>query len=172
MKKRRTEATMSLNQAYDEVLENVGYLEEALIGLRYEGKALRGKNLKKVHDVLEFLDVKLAPFVILEEEIIFPFIEAHIPRMNSLVCLLKAQHKELKENLERFKSLFGKLDHENFDAENGKVLEKLRGQGTYLVHLIRHDIQVKSQSIYKIAGRELREDEKEELEEKAKMTYK
>ena len=153
----------SIEQIHAATLYQVDCLNETLTNLRYEGKAFLGKNLKEIRSVLKFLNRELIPHVKFEEEFIFPFVKTHIPKLESLIHLLRAQHKELQEHLKNFESLLEKSGKEGFDVNDGRALEKIREQGIYINYLIQHHIQVENESIYKIVDSELNHHEKKEL---------
>ena len=148
----------SIEQIHAATLYQVDCLNETLTNLRYEGKAFLEKNLKDIRSVLKFLNRELIPHIKFEEEFIFPFVGTHIPKLESLIHLLRAQHKELQEHLKNFGSLL-----EESGKEDGRTLEKIREQGIYMIYLIQHHIQVENESIYKIVDSELNHHEKKEF---------
>ena len=148
---------------YHDVLGRLDELYEATKNLQFEGKVSSGKNIKVIERVIDYLKKKLFLHIALDEKIIFPFLEAHIPKLTVVLSLLRAERNEFKANLEDFESLFSKLKEEKNDQQYYKLVRDLREKGIYLVCLMRNHIQVENESIYKIIDQELHNDEKKEL---------
>ena len=148
---------------YKEVLNKLDQLSEATKNLRFEGKLSYGKNIKEVEEVIKFLEKKLYQHIALDEKIIFPFVEAHIPKLEPILRFLRAERNEFKINLEVFESLFKKLKGGKMEPQQHKIVEELREKGIYLVCLMRNHIQTENESVYKTIDQQLREDEKKEL---------
>ena len=149
-------------EKHKDVLEQVDQLNDVLTNLRYEGKVHVGRNMNDIEKVLIFFSKELLPHVKLDE-MVFAFVEKHIPKLESVVRLLQAEHKEMVVNIEVFSFLFRELEHEKNESKRVEAIEKLRDKGTYLVYLLRNHIQAESEIVYKIIDRELRPEEKKTL---------
>ena len=60
-------------------------LQEALIHLRFEGKASLGRNVKQAQKMFSLFNQELLRHMSAEEEVLFPFLEKYIPKFRSLV---------------------------------------------------------------------------------------
>lgn len=150
-------------QEYQDVLEKLDGLYEATKNLQFEGKLFIGRNRKAIERVIKFLKKKLSWHIALDEKIIFPFLEVHIPKLGPVLNLLRAERNEFKANLENFESLFQQLKNEKNNSGYYKTLEELREKGIYLVCLMRNHICAENESVYKAIDQELHLDEKRGL---------
>lgn len=151
-----------------ETLEKIERLQEILINLRYEGRHQLGKNLKQAEEVLDFFNGELMEHVDFEEEVIFPFIKSHIPKLEPLILLLSSEHEEFKKNLRSFEFWLNELAKGKANLDHGRLTEKVRQTGNYLTYLLQNHLQEESEVLYRIADQELRSDEKRELERRVR----
>ncbi len=147
---------------HKEVLEKVDQLNDTLTNLRYEGKVHIGRNMNDIEKVLSFFNEDLLPHVKLDE-MVFTFVGTHVPKLESVIRLLQAEHKEMVVNIEVFSYLFRELENEKNESKRMEAVEKLRDKGTYLIYLMRNHIQAESEGVYKVIDRELRPEEKKTL---------
>lgn len=147
-------------------LDLIEQLDTALIGLQFEGKTSVGRHLKQVHSVLDFFLERFAKHTELEEQIIFPYLASHIPKLDSVLPLLCSQHEEFRKSIEDLQVLIDLFSNRTSALDQAKTVLKIREIGTYLIYLLRHHIEVEHQSIYKLIETELRPDEKKELQKK------
>ena len=105
---------------YHDVLSKLDELYEATKNLQFEGKVFSRKNIKTIEKITKYLKTKLVQHVTLDEKIIFPFLEVHIPKLEPVLHLLRAERNEFETNLEIFESLFQKLK-ERRDRLNMKL---------------------------------------------------
>ncbi|MBI5150295.1 MAG: hemerythrin domain-containing protein [Candidatus Omnitrophica bacterium] len=145
------------------VLQKLDRLDEAIKNLQYESKRFSRKNMKEIQGVVNYLQNRLFEHVTLDEEVVFPFLERHIPRLEPLLCFLRAERGEFKLSLENFEMLFQKLKDEQNVLRQYKIFEQLKEKGIYVTHLVRHHIQIEMESVYNMVDRQLHEDEKNEL---------
>ena len=123
---------VSLQHKHTTALSNIDRMHEALNNLNYEGKVHFQRNLKTVGGVIEFLKTDLLPHIQCDEDVIFPFLEKHVPKLVPMLGFLKGEHREMKENLKKFEGLFLKLQKEEAEDQRMKIVEKLRDSGIYL----------------------------------------
>jgi hemerythrin-like domain-containing protein len=152
-----------LEEEEAETLEKTGRLEQVLTHLRYEGRASLGKNFKETERLLQFFDHDLVRHIRLEEEVVFPYLAAHIPKLDLLISLLRSEHREFQRNLRRFKFWLTALRRKRKASDLGKVIEQIRETGTYLVYLLQSHVQDEGRVFYDVASRELSPGEKREL---------
>lgn len=148
---------------HDDTLQKTYRLEEILVHLRYEGKVSLGKNLKQAREVLAFFSREVQRHMADEERVLFPFLKAHLPRLEPLVHYLSSEHQDFRRQVARFKLLLSRLSKKKASLNRDKVIGKLKETGIYLVHLLRAHLQGESEILCKVADRELRQDEKKEL---------
>lgn len=138
------------------ILTLVEDLHKALTHLRYEGKLLREQNVKSVQILAYGLDLELEKHRRLQEEVVFPFLQTHIPRHEAAISLLKAEHMEIKSHQQKLKQDILKISSIPDHLQEAKIYEA----GIYLVTLIRHHIGLEKKSVDRSMRNELRADEK------------
>ena len=145
----------------EKLLRQTDRLEEAMNHLRYEGKVFRGKNLKAANLIVEGIEARLKRHQTLQEKIVFPFLQAHIPKRETMIRFLFSDHKDIEKSNERLRLSLRKLS-KNQSSEDVKAQQL----GTYLICLLRHHVELEKESIHKVIKTELRKDEKREVENK------
>ncbi|MBI3313557.1 MAG: hemerythrin domain-containing protein [Candidatus Omnitrophica bacterium] len=144
-----------------EMLRQVEGLHKTLTYLKYEGKAIRGKNLKAAQTSLQALVKNLQRHRALQEKIIFPFLLIHIPKHEAVIRFLRSDHQDIKRNKKRLGLLLGKLS-----KRPAEVNGELHDLGVYLICLLRHHLELEKENIHRAIKKELRKDEKREVGEK------
>ena len=162
-KKEALELVRELERGHDETFQKTNQFYNLLIHLRYEGKASLGKNIHEAGEVLNFFKGQHSEHMELEEDVIFPFLKTHVPKLEPVIHLLHAEHQDFKRNLKTFEHLLEELVKEKYDLNSQYILEKIRDTGTYLIYLLRSHNQSESDSVYKVIDQELHTDEKREL---------
>ena len=146
-----------------ESLQGAERLQQILRNLRYEGKASLGRNLKEMRKVQSFFNEELDHHVRFEEETVFPFLKSHLPRLEPVIWLLRAEHQDFRLNLETFKARLEEFVRTKNEPARPALLEKIQETGTYLIYLLRNHIRAESEYLYQTAERELRSEEKNRL---------
>lgn len=141
-------------------------LKEALFNLRYEGKGSLGKNLRQVKGSLHFFGGELFGHMQLEEEVLFPYIEKCLPRLGSVISLLKLEHDSLKKDVKQMNGLIRQLSSRAAKESPQTKIESLRERGIYWIYLLESHVEVENDAVYKVINRELRRNEKQELAKK------
>ena len=139
----------------------LGLLYEALSNLRHEGKMHLGKNVIGIKALVVYFKKELNSHMKEEERSLFPFLCAHIPRLEPMVYLLLSEHEDLRKCLEILDKTLNEI-HGTAGPRLGRI-DKIYEQGTYLICLLRSHMRVESTSLYKAADEELRPAEKKEL---------
>ena len=158
-----------LEEDHADIDRNTHLLQDSLTNLCYEGKAAFGKNLKELQHILEFFDDEAARHVQFEENVLFPFLKVHIPKLESLLNILSSEHESFKHHLSDFKFYLASISKMESRPERSKMIEKIRETGTYLIFLLRNHIQTEEKSVYEVLVRELRPLEGKEIEDLAKQ---
>lgn len=153
-----------LETSHSKATRQTNRLYDLAINLRYEGKLSLGKNLKEIGRIVEFFQRELKGHVRLEEDVIFPFLETHVPKLESVVRLLHSEHEDFQAHVENIELQLQAFSKEKNDIQRSKIIEKMRESGIYLVYLLRNHIQEERHSIYKAIDEELRREEKKDLE--------
>ncbi len=143
-------------------MEKTNQLDEVLTHLRYEGKVQLGKNTEELEKLVAYFKKQLLTHV-KKEEAVFSFLHTRIPKLDPLLHLLQAEHKELKVNIEVLEFLSRDLAQEKGDAHRIQIIEKLKEKGTYLIYFLRHHLQVEEEGIYMAADKDLKKEEKKEV---------
>ncbi len=146
-----------------EVLKMLDDLGVSIKNLQYEGKMFLGKNTKAIEKVVTFLRGKMFEHIQLDEKVVFPYIQKHIPKLEPMLCFLRAERNEFKLNLENFEYLFKQLKSEKNGLRQQKIIDQLKEKGVYLICLIRNHIQIEIESVYKPIESQLHQDEKKAL---------
>ena len=152
-----------LEGGHMESLERAERLQEVLRNLRYEGKASLGRNLREAQEVQGFFNEELNHHVRFEEEVVFPFLKTHLPRLEPMIWFLQAEHQDFRLNLETFRCRLGELVKTKEEGARVRIIEKIQETGTYLIYLFRNHIRAESEYLYQAAERELRSEEKNRL---------
>jgi len=146
-----------------EVLQKLDELYDAIKHLKYEGKLFRGRNMRAVEKNVNFLKKELSQHIAIDDKVIFPFLEVHIPKLEPLLHFLRAECSEFELSLKNFETLFQKLKDEEDGFIKGDIIHQLNEKGLYLICIMRNHIQMEIQSVYKPIERQLRPDEKKNL---------
>lgn len=153
MKKNRQKTIFELfEKNHKTTLENLNRLYDALHRLRYEGKMNTGKNLSEIRTLTAYFKREMIGHMKQEERVLFPFLCTHIPRLQPMLRLLSADHKEFRDGLAGLEK----------NIKTGKA-DLIAEQGTYIVCLLSSHMWVESHSLYKAADKELRLNEKRTL---------
>ena len=162
---RRQEAaeTKFLIHGHAEIEKEVELLEKALFSLRYEGKNAWGRNLGQIHRAVEFFNEKLVKHMAMEEEVLFPFLERSVPKLESLISILRSEHEELRQHLNVLQSLFQKFSKRKRDAYALKSIEMLKEAGIYWIYLLKAHVHNENTSVYQAVSKELRDSERRAL---------
>ena len=151
-----------LRQNGEEILQELATLQHLLTNLRFEGKICLSKNLRLSLRSLEEIREKLEPLIEVEERTLFPFIEVHIPRLQSVLCVLEGEHENLRQSIRNLRALLkGSLGKKNVRT-NGH-LRDICEAGIYLVYFLKQHFEAEESSIHRAARRELRRGEKKSL---------
>ena len=165
-KNNSSELVRCLERSHQETLLKTNGFYETLLKLRYEGKPSLGKNLRAADEVLKFFHGEHKQHMNCEENVIFPFLMIHVPKLESVIQVLRADHHDFKNKLQVFENLIAELAKDRTDFDHAAVLEKIREVGTYMIYLLRSHNQFESSSIHKVMETQLHADEIEELQSK------
>ena len=162
---KKNNLVQTLEHNHEEAFQKTDQFYDVLVNLRYEGKASFGKNMKEAEDVLKFFHGEHTRHMKLEDDVLFPFIKAHVPKLEPVIHLLHAEHEDFKRNLQSFECEINELVKEKDESDKVRILEKIREIGTYMIYLLRSHNQSESNSIYHVIDHELHEDEIRELQD-------
>lgn len=164
----RTNIADLLEDEHEQTLEKTDLLQEILTNFRYEGRLSFGKNLKAARGVLRFFKKEVVEHIDLEERVLFPFLKTHFPKLDTAVHLLRAEHEDFRANLRAFELELRKLSGNRKDMNRGKIVDRIRETGIYLIYLLRSHLRTESKSLYKVIDREIRQDEKKKLQNRVR----
>lgn len=148
---------------HQDVLQKLDDLNDSISNLQFEGKVFFGKNTKAIEKTVQFLKKKLLRHIELDEEVIFPYVQMHIPKLYPMLCFLKAERNEFKLSIKNFEFLSQQLRGEKNELRQQKIVDQIKEKGIYVVCLMRNHIQIEIESVYKPLDQELHLDEKKEL---------
>ena len=152
------------SEGHVEILRQTDRLSRVLTHLRYEGRPYLGRNIKEAKEVLEFFEHPFVKHLELEEEVIYPFLETHVPKFAAVISLLRSEHVDIRNKLQHMKSLFRKISTGRQSSTRGNWIDEIEATGTYFIYLLRNHMQTESESVYKAIVRELGNDEIKRLE--------
>lgn len=152
---------LSLEQQHDDFLSRAEKLYDAVTELRFGENNTFKKQSADMQKLLTEFQRDL-PAHMEAEEIIFSFLEKHIPKLESVTRLLKAEHQELKLSLEVLEQLFQELPQERTSSSLDAALQ-IKEKIIYFLYLLRNHIQVEGESIYRALHEDLHEEERKML---------
>lgn len=161
-KKRGASAPMIQFDYHDkEMLEKVDDFQSAVERLNVEGKLSLGRNLNRIAQTVVFFKKDLDRHMAFEDRRLFPYLVTHIPRLEPVLTLLSAEHKDFRGGLRELDAWLTTVRH------TGKItapmIWKIQQRGRYLALLLRSHLWEESQAIDKTANRVLHSEEKKEL---------
>ena len=156
----------SFREDHRNALTQVAKLDEALLGLQFEGKTSAGLHLNQIRSVIGFFLTSFAEHTELEDQIVFPYLASHIPKIELVLPFLHSEHEALEENLKHLEVLINLFSDKPSEAHQLRIITQLREVGAYLIYLLRHHIEAERTSIYQMIDSELRPNERKELKER------
>jgi len=148
---------------HQDVLRRLDELGESINSLQYEGRVFWGKNIRAIEKTVQFLKKKLFRHIELDEKVIFPYAQVHIPKLDPMLCFLRAERNEFTLSLKNFEFFFKQLKEEKNGLRQHKIIDQIKEKGIYAVYLMRNHIQIEIESLYKPMDRQLHDNEKKEL---------
>lgn len=148
-----------LEKDHKAIFENINRFCDVLEKLRYEGKNGLGKNLADAGRLVAYLRREIISHMLEEEKTLFPFICAHIPRLEPMVCLLLSEHDDFRRCAKDLKRSVQACRR----SRSAESIQTLCQRGTYAACLLRNHMWCESHSLYKAAAGELRKDEKRKV---------
>lgn len=145
------------------VSQKLNQFQDLLKRLQYEGKLTQGKNIQTVEGVLETLKLSYDAHKKIDDEVIFPFLDRHIPRINPFLRLLTAERVEFLALIKDCEALLQKFKNSRGQNTQPGILDQLGEKGIYAIALIRNHIQMEMENVYKVIDKELRPAEKNQL---------
>ena len=162
-----------LDDEHEEIFQKMNVLQSLLTNLRYEGKPRLGKNLKDVGKALAFLKEKTKKHFLLEEKVIFPFLETHIPRLNPVLRLFESEHQGFQCQLRNLEVSLKEASKKRVCPESGQSAERIRENGIHMIAFLRYHLQAENGTIYRSSEMDLRPDEiallKKEIQERSDL---
>lgn len=159
-----------LERDHTETLEKAEQFQKLLLNLQYEGKASRGHNLKQIGEMLRFFKEEVGRHMRIEEKVEFPFLETRLPRLEFLIALLTAEHREFQRNIRTLQFLWAKLARNGGRRTHPQWIERFKGRAGYLTSLLQGHLQEESRILYRLGDRLLHPDEKKALVRKIRMS--
>ncbi|MBI3291801.1 MAG: hemerythrin domain-containing protein [Elusimicrobia bacterium] len=144
------------------VLARLELLQEALAGLKYERRGLLAKNLAAIQDVSDFLERTVIPHMRLEEQVGFPYLERHIPKLGGPIHVLIMEHQDFRDKHAELRASLPR-GRDNAGEPTPEVLKQLEEVGTYVVLLVRNHIRQEREILFAVAEAALKPSEKAQL---------
>ena len=145
------------------VFKKLDQFHELLKKLKYEGKRFQPRNIRTAEGILHALKNSYAVHKKIDDDIIFPFLDRHIPRINPFLRLLTAERSEFFNILRDCEGLLQEFKNSRRPSTQSGILDRLSDKGIYAIVLIRNHIQMEMENVYKVIDEELRPVEKDRL---------
>ncbi len=155
---------LRMEKDHVETIRRLDRFYEVIHRIRYEGKAHFGKNMSEGRELLNYFKQELTEHMREEEKKLFPYLSAHIPRLEPVIYVLGTEHEDLRKCLKELGVQF--KSRQMVAAARAKTAAKIYELGTYLICLLRGHMSVESRSLYQVADHVLRPGEKKQLIEK------
>jgi iron-sulfur cluster repair protein YtfE (RIC family) len=152
-----------VRESHNGIVDRVSRLNRSLQGLRFEGKAMAGKNTRILKLLFRELAGELSRDMRLEEKWLFPYLEKHVPKLKLMLHILEEEHENLRSSLESFEDLLDELARRKGGRGGFAVIERLRRKGIYLNYFLHNHMGAENDSVYRIMMSELTPREKAEL---------
>lgn len=136
-------------------------LQEMISSLRFQGKVSLQPSMKKLAAILQSLSLCSC----LEEKVLFPYAEVHLPKLQTLRFLYRAEEKDMLRNVRQLKHLAGKFLKTKDALKRQSLLEEIEQAGIYSLCLFKTHLQAEA-NLYHTLDTDLRNDEKAELWER------
>lgn len=159
---RYKEGTRLLEGNRKRILIEAARLEEVFFRLVYEGKLRSGRNLRKAEDVLVNFSTALRRHAAAQERVLYPFLQRHIPKFEPVTGLLISDHRQLFSHFKNLGRMLCSLKRKNGSWSAGQT-RRLREEGIYLTHFLRHHLKAEEQTVYRAVRTELKNEEREKL---------
>ncbi len=146
------------------ILSKSNELFEALNNLRYEGKVGLKRNIRAISRLNHYFRDELLPHFQADEQVVFPYVETHLPKYSPLLGFLKAEHKEIRKSFDDLDGMVEKAIFKKDKPLPQSQINRIYDRGTYIYCLIRNHIQMETEAIYCNINAQLQPSEKKELE--------
>src|SRR3989338_3859513 len=122
------------------VIKKLDQLLDFLKKLKYEGKLYQRRNKKTMEKTLGTLKDTYAIHKEIDEGIIFPFLEQHIPKLDPFLRLLSTERAAFYSILGDCEGLLNKFKKAKNQKEQVNTLDQICDKGIYAVALIKNHI--------------------------------
>ena len=155
-----------------EALRRIDDLEDAWSRIRYEGKLSWISNLNRIDLVLKYFHKEFMSHIKLEEDILFPYIQTHIPRLEYMMYSLCADHNDFRRDINLISAGLDEMRRTRTLQNRSAMVQQMNDTVIYLIHLLRHHIAVESKGIFDVITNELTTKEKRLLEKRILKVHK
>ena len=146
---------------HDDILNHAEDFSAAFQRLRYEGARNIGANAEAALRVLRSLAGSLLPWMLLEEDEIFPYISRHIPRHEGAIRLLGSEHEGFREKIRSLEEKFDLLVLS--PAKERNDLGAVYFESMYLASHVMAYVQNEKEKLFRTIDVELQDGEKSDL---------
>lgn len=154
----------SLLKTHEIIFGKMDELYEGLRDLQFEGKLHVRKNLNVIRRLVVFFDTDLRMHIEEDENVVFPFLEAKVPKLFPMLSFLRADHAEFYDTLNKLEYILGRLAPSMMTSrELNDQLLRIREKGTYLICQMRNHMQTETEGAYRAIERYLTAAERKEL---------
>ena len=124
------------------------------------------RKLEIVHETLRRFHEEMVQHAGLEERVLFPFIEKHIPRLETVTGFLRDEHDSLRNQLRAIQSTMKKLRAAKTAAARAVAIKAMSEASGHLFYRLMHHARTENELIHRILDRELHPYEKKALRDK------
>lgn len=145
------------------ILQKSNYLLNRLEILNFEGKVYLRQKLQGLQSTIKEACDSFALYIKVEEEIIFPFLGMHIPRLAPHIHLFRRENVEITKTLKEIDRLLKLILSVQNTKERRKHMGILGEKTTFLHYLMVSYFELEDNNLYKSIGKELHADERDLL---------
>ena len=144
-------------------LHLINDLQNVITGFRFEGGYVSQRNEDEVLQFLDGLARTLKEQFDLEEGVVFPYADRHVPQVKTLSVIMRSEHENVLNNLNKFKEAVRDLCKKRGQKAGCERIQKVRETGTYLIYLVRDRLIAKNDLFYKMLFDFLTQEEQKDL---------
>lgn len=144
-------------------LHQINDLQNVVTSFRFEGGYVSQRNEDRVFQFLDGLAKALGERFDLEEGVVFPYADRHVPQVKALSVIMRSEHENVLSNLKKFKAAVRDLCKKCDQKAGCENIQKVRERGIYLVYLMRDRLIAKNDLFYKMLFDSLKQEERKDL---------
>lgn len=163
MAKHLTQLMFAHEQAHQSASELMEQFNDVLINVSLPRRAGDLTDLKNLQNTITRLEREILPHLETEEQNLYPYLAAHVPKLEAVVKYLTAEHADIRERFLEICNLLDELSGSSGQLNREKIILKLQQTGTYLVFLFRNHLRAEREGLIGVAQETLKIEEQTEV---------